>query len=211
MCSAGWILHSNSVKKQVITRLSGYVLKRSFIYCFRVRRNVEANYRNNKEIDDKPATTTKNKLINDQNGAIISRFKYGDFSANYNSCGAIAIHNAKVLLGMETSLSKTIYDIQVTSGMSFGGVFGSNLQIVPDMMRKYGISSTEVTADKMKTVGIYIVSYWHENPPWNGAHTVTVYFDGKNYTVYNYLGDGTVNAFPLDKLKDRFISCYKIG
>jgi len=33
MCLAGQILQSNSVKKQVITRLSGYVMKRLF-YLF---------------------------------------------------------------------------------------------------------------------------------------------------------------------------------
>ena len=32
MCLVGQFLQSNSVKKQVITRLSGYVMKRSFIY-----------------------------------------------------------------------------------------------------------------------------------------------------------------------------------
>ena len=37
MCLTRRILQLNSVKKQVITRLSGYVPKSSFIYQFRVR------------------------------------------------------------------------------------------------------------------------------------------------------------------------------
>ncbi len=172
---------------------------------------IESNYQNNKALDDDPKTTTKGRLINDQNGKTIAKFMYGNYSASYNSCGAIAVHNAKVLLGYHSTLSETIYDIQNTAGMSLGGAFGSNAETVPEIMKKYGIKCTLVTANTMGVNGVYIVSFWHENPPWNGTHTVAVYNNGRSNIVYNLTGDGTTSVEIFANYGDRIISVYKLG
>ncbi len=172
---------------------------------------IEANFEINNKIDTDPKTTTKNRLINDQSGANISKFQYGSFAANYNACGAIAVHNAKVLLNKTSSLSQTIYDIQNTSALVLGGIAGSNTDMVPEIMKKYGIKCTVVSPDRMNTVGVYIISFWQNSPPWNGTHTVAVYYDGNKHTAYNYKGDGSVNKIVPTSFGDKMIVCYKIG
>ena len=50
---------------------------------------VEENYKTNKALDNNPETTTKNRIINDQNGELIAKFRYGAFSADYNSAALL--------------------------------------------------------------------------------------------------------------------------
>ncbi len=171
---------------------------------------VEENYANNKALDEDSKTSTKDQMINDQNGDRITEFKYGNFSASYNACGAIAIHNAKILLNKSSSLSETIYDIETGYGVTFGGAFGSDDQVVPEMMKKYGIKCTEVSVDKISAKGVYIISFWHKDPPWNGTHTVAVSFSNKKFTAYNLYGDGKSYVMDVSSLKDRIFSCYKV-
>lgn len=172
---------------------------------------VAGNYKNNKALDMADETTTKNRIINDQNGSTISKFRYGRFSASYNACGAIAVHNAKVLLNKESTLSQTIYDIETGYGLTLGGAFGSDDGLVPEMMKKYGIKCVSVSADEIYTRGIYILSFWHQDPPWNGTHTITVKSQNGICNAYNLLGDGTAKPIDIESLKGRIISCYRVG
>ena len=171
---------------------------------------VSDNLDNNKALDDASETTTKDKIINNQNSDAIASFKYGRFSASYNACGAIAIHNAKVLLKIPSTLSQTIYDIETGYGVTFGGVFGSDDGLVPEMMKKYGIKCTETEVEKANKKGVYIISFWHKDPPWNGIHIIAVRYEHNVYTAYNFLGDGSVKPIDIASIKDRVISCYKI-
>lgn len=188
-------------------KISSSVLEMSDEY----REMIEENYKANKALDENPETTTKNRLINDQNGELVAKFSYGAFSADYNSCGAIAVHNAKVLLGHSSMLSDTIYDIQKTSGMTLGGVFGSGSTTVPDVMEKYGIKCTEINVAGSKTTGVYIISFWHNNPPWNGTHTIAIRTQNGKQIAYNLYGDGEVYEFDAVANRDSIISCYRVG
>ena len=66
------------------------------------------NYAENSKIDADPETTTKNKIINDQYGTTGDQFVYGAYKASWNACETIAVHNAKVLMGKESTLSETM-------------------------------------------------------------------------------------------------------
>ena len=57
-------------------------------------------------------------------------------------------------------------------------------------MEKENISYTRVGLNDMTKQGVYIISFWNENPLSNGLHTVAVSYDGKTYTTYNYSGYG---------------------
>ena len=70
----------------------------------------DSNYAHNSVVDANSETTTNNKLVSDQNGATGNNFRFGNYDASYNACETIAVHNAKVLLGKESTLSQTMYD-----------------------------------------------------------------------------------------------------
>ena len=63
------------------------------------------NFKINEKCDKDPKTSTADRLVTDQNGTTGKNFVYGDYPAQHNACEAIAVHNAKVLLGMPTKLS----------------------------------------------------------------------------------------------------------
>ena len=68
----------------------------------------KSNYRHNSRVDNNKSTTTRNKIINDQNGTTGKNFNYGVRKAEKNGCEPIALHNAKVLTGKESTLSDTM-------------------------------------------------------------------------------------------------------
>ena len=59
--------------------------------------------------------------------------------------------------------------------------------------------------------GVYIVSFWNENAPFGGLHTIAVTYDGNQYTAYNLNGDGAIYAFTPSKYSNRFICGYHLG
>ena len=148
------------------------------------------NYEHNSKIDSNPDTTTKNRIINDQNGVTGESFKYGKYMASWNACETIAIHNARVLRGMDSSLSDVMLACQLSLGMIGDGYFGTNPYAIGNVLERYGIEYTNVNLSDMAQEGIYIISYWNPGIPFNGLHTVAVSFDGTTYTTYNYSGYG---------------------
>ena len=161
---------------------------------------------------DENAKKTENRplsLINDQNGTTGNNFWYGFCRAKRNSCEVIAVHNAKVLLGMESTLSKTMFTFQMADGMWMYGVLGSYPQTVGKVLWLYGMDHDVVSLSEMTEPGVYIMSFWNDNAPWNGLHTVAIRYDGINYIAYNYYGDGETTNFPsLQQFADSYICGY---
>lgn len=162
--------------------------------------------------DADPTTTTRNKLIKDQNGQTGGNFQYGFYPASHNACEPIAVHNAKILSGKDSSLSETMKDFISCGAMIGDGFFGSDPYAIGKVLKSSGLSYTKVTANQLSNEGIYIISFWNCNPPWNGLHTVAFeYYDGI-YTTYNLFGDGYDSyLIPSDYFGDRFIIGYYIG
>ena len=167
-----------------------------------------ANSYENSKVDSNPATTTENTIINDQNGTTGANFKYGMHSASHNSCETIAVHNAKVLEGMDSTLSETMWDFQSAGAMIGDGYFGSNPYAIGKVLSNEGISYSRVGLSGMTEPGTYIISFWNDEPLKNGLHTVAVSYDGSVYTAYNLKGYGGIENINLSDYKRKFICGY---
>ena len=170
----------------------------------------DSNYSNNSAVDANPDTTTHNKLINDQNGDTGKNFEYGGYSASYNACETIAVHNAKVLLGMESTLSQTMYDCQMLGAMPLEGVIGTNPYALANVLDYYAINYSSVQINEMNQPGIYIISYWTEGRFQGPLHTVTVVYDGTQYVTYNCYGNGELE-YGLPTSGRNYICGYYLG
>lgn len=166
------------------------------------------NRRRNEAVDRDPLSTTKNRLINDQYAATGTRFSYGIHAARKNACEVIAVHNAKVLLGRESTLSQTMADFQAAGAMIGYGLFGSNPRAIGRILHRSGIAYERVNLSGMTRRGVYIISFWNDRAPWGGLHTVAVCYDGKHYTTYNLKGRGEVTSLPPAVYARRFICGY---
>ena len=136
-------------------------------------------------------------------------FMYGKYHAYWNACETIAIHNAKVLLGMDSTLSQTMLDCQNAGIMIGNGFFGSNPLGIGRVLRGYGIPYSLVRPRSMTEPGVYIISYWNGFPLLSSLHTVAVQYDGSEYMAYN-VANGTA---PIDPSSYgwRFIIGYYLG
>ena len=149
------------------------------------------NYVRNTQVDKNKTTTTQNKLINDQNdtSGTGGNFRYGLYSASHNACETIAVHNAKVLKGINSNLSSTMLEFQMSNAMiEPTGYFGSNPYSIGRVLSNSGISYSRVGLNEMTESGTYIISYWNGTPCMSSLHTVAVEYNGISYFTYNYKG-----------------------
>ena len=159
--------------------------------------------------DNDPDKTTFNKIINDQNGATGNDFRYGLYSAEYNSCEVIAVHNAKVLKGIDSSLSGTMRTFQSSYAMIGFGTLGSDPNAIGRVLSREGIEYCEVSNPANMTLyGTYIMSFWNRNTIFGGLHTIAVSYNGTEYTAYNLKGNGRTYSINLSDYKDTFICGY---
>lgn len=166
------------------------------------------NRRRNGAVDERHDTTTRNRLINDQHGTTGHRFAYGLYPAHRNACEVIAVHNAKVLLGRESTLSRTAADFQAAGAMIGYGLFGSSPRAIGRVLRRSGIAYERIGLADMTRQGVYILSFWNNRRPWGGLHTVAVRYDGRHYTTYNLKGQGAVTTLPPAMYARHFICGY---
>lgn len=173
-----------------------------------LKRISDRNYIKNAKADRDPEITTHNRIVNDQNEARGRSFRYGLYPAKHNACEAIAVHNAKVLLGIDSSLSETIKLLQASHAMIGCGLFGSDPFTIGRVLKSEGIDYTEVGSDELTRAGVYIISYWTGKPFFSALHTVAVSYDGKRYTTYNKSGHGTPYYDPPSDYSAHFICAY---
>ena len=169
-----------------------------------------ANYVQNSYADSIEATSTYGKIVNDQNGVTGESFVYGLYKAKHNACEAISVHNVKVALGIESTLSDTMLDFQSANAMLGMGFFGSNPYAIGDVLENDGIPYTRVGLEDLDRPGIYILSYWTGTPWQSPLHTVAVQYDGVQYVIYNRSGNGTL-SYGIPTNSDNFICGYYVG
>ena len=167
-----------------------------------------SNKKHNSKVDSNPKTSTKGKIINDQNGATGKNFRYGRKNVSWNGCETIAVHNAKLLKGKNSSLSETIDDFHAVNAIVGFGLCGSNPYSIGSVLEKEDISYTGVGLNDMTKQGVYIISFWNENPLSNGLHTVAVSYDGTYYTAYNLYCNGDEYHISLSDYSTSFICGY---
>ncbi len=146
------------------------------------KNSVDENYNNNSK---KETTASINKTVNNQDDDSVSSLSVGVGNVADNGCGAVAIHNAKVLEGKESTMSDTIKDVQNSGGLILAGTLGVNPFVIKNILKKSGIQSTTVGLDELNQPGTYIIAYWNSEDIRYGAHFVTVEYDGNEYTTYN--------------------------
>ena len=164
------------------------------------------NLKKNFETDSDSLNTTRNKIINDQNKETGRNFKFGLYNASWNACETIAVHNVKVLLGMDSSLSEVMATFYSSGAIIGYGFFGSNPYQIGEVLNREGITHFEVACpENMVLYGTYIMSFWTENLT---IHTIAFSHTRQGYTAYNLYGDGSARDFnPMD-YSDRYICGY---
>ena len=167
----------------------------------------QINYTLNSAVDSDASTTTRNRIVNDQNGQTGDSFYYGLYKAQHNGCEAIAVHNAKILLGRSSTLSDTMKDFQDANAMIGAGYFGSNPFAIGRVLDSYCIAYQYVTPSQMTKNGVYIMSYWTDGAFRSPLHTIAVSYNGEKYTAYNLFGDSTEYELDINKYNNKSFIC----
>lgn len=122
------------------------------------------NYKHNSEIENgyrEKGLGYGRNFVYGQGYITYKDYLYGFYNDGYNTCEIIAIHNVKVYLGMESTLSQTIYDMPIAGGMWLYGYWGSSPGDIPVLLKEYGIGFTDIySVEEMTENGMYIVSFW---------------------------------------------------
>jgi len=140
----------------------------------------------------------KNTIVTNQKDPSIKDMKVGSGNVGENGCGAVAIHNVKVIKGVESTLSETIRDIESGSGLIIDGYLGINPFVVDDVLKDYGINCTPVKAKELSDPGLYLIAFWN-NPKdlGAGAHYVVLRVYEDSFEVLN--GDQNGPEWYADK------------
>ena len=164
----------------------------------------KSNLAVNSALDADSTTTTKDKIIEHQ--PTMSNFQYGLYGADHNGCEIIAVHNARLLMGLESSFSKTADAFHNNWAMlGISGFFGSNPYAIGRVLDSYGMNYTRVKANEITKHGVYIVSFFNSNSLM--IHTIAVEYNDNGYTPYNNYG---VEFDPFS-LGRRYICGYYLG
>lgn len=177
-------------------------------------RIMEENYLHNRKFDGDPRTSTKDKILCDQCGATGSRFRYGGFSAGYNACEVIALHNVLILTGIGSTLSDTLRVVQQQGGMFCRGRWGTKLSRLGKIAEKgFGLTARAVRKiEKLDGDGVYIMSFWNsERDVLQGLHTVALRRERDIFCVYNLSSVCRAVTLTADELSARYKGSFIIG
>lgn len=196
------------LKDLFATKFATKVGEKTFMDIYRklIRKNNKAN-------------DIKNEVINDQSSENVrlKNIHYGYFSMVNNGCEIIAINNALVLSGKDSSIADLV-DKFVSKDSYFlinhfflKGLFGAQPKAMGDALNMVGLKNKKAELNDVNKKGIYIVSYWDGTSIFDPIHTIAVRNDGKgNIAAYNNSSYGVTTRFDVSKYKNTFISGFKI-
>ena len=165
------------------------------------------NYRHNLR-NEKPGTS--GRLIGDQNGKTGEDYRFGLVKARGVACEVIAIHNAKLLLGMDSDLTTTIRDAQNVFAPVLFGILGTDVYAIGRILRREKVPYERVGRGGMERDGVYIVSFWNSGNPFDGIHTVCFLKGSEGHVSFNQ-GRGLISLVPPSVYARRFICAYYLG
>ncbi len=144
----------------------------------------KSNYIHNKAVG-----LEKDTVINGQGCGKVAKMKYGFFNMSFNGCEMIALHNSMVLTGRCSDLSEVCLEMYPKC-QSLSGLFGSVPYLLGSFYKTRGIPYKCTLSYKkfFSLLGDYdvaVMSFWNENKPWNGLHTVAVKSINGKIRVYN--------------------------
>lgn len=126
-----------------------------------------------------------------------------DHGADY-----IAVHKARCLMDLETSLSEVIKAFYKNNAMLIpktNGALGSDPRKIGSVLEYYGMSYEMVEQNGWTRSGLYIVSYWTKDSI-HQIHTIAVKYIGSRYIPYNSGSFSTPDA-----LGSLYICGYYLG
>ena len=173
--------------------------------------SVYDDYKNNKL--DPGGERTRNVIINGQEREAYANYLNGLSTVGESGCEAIAIHNSRVLLGMDSTLNESLYMVNKNSANILFGFWGTNAYSLSRVLDDYEMDYKEVGSDNLTDNGVYIVSFWNDTTPSEGYHTVAMTNNNGYYTVYNDYNKA-VKPFPgynITEIKDNYITGYYLG
>lgn len=183
-------------------------------YGLRTGSIIKTNYLENLSLENS-RLSTRNKLINDQGGVTGRRYSFGFRRAGYNACEAIAIHNALLLLGRRSTLSRVIFDVQRSGAMWRLGEWGSDPCRLGGVLKsRYGIRTAHFfnPYQHLKD-GVYIISYWNTpNKLAGGLHTVAMsVMDGCARVFNDDFITFSERVYVSDRLPERYRDGFIVG
>lgn len=163
-----------------------------------------------------------NQLINDQNDGKetgVNKLKIGRTDVGWSGCEIIAIHNALVLLGKESSFADVEREFEISGALTKVpfvpiGAYGSNPYALRRMITTFGLEAKSVSFKWiLNNPGIYVFSYWNYGGLLKGLHTILLESDGEKYRLYNYGSTGQAILGKdqyVERFKERFIIGYDV-
>ena len=156
-------------------------------------------------------------LISNQN--TLGNMPYGSQGTSAgNSCGAVAAHNALVLLGENSNFTDVYTHFNNDNKLNLGGVAGGKLGTNPFAVAEYleskghEVSFKDFKTEELEEPGVYILVYVWQGESGNiSAHfkavesdgsTVKTYNSDKTYFIGNTNNSGDNNAKNIEELKN---------
>ena len=173
---------------------------------------------------DKVGHSTADLIDSQGYGEKTDYLRIGVSTVGYSGCEAIAVYNAKILLGhSDVSLAKVIADFEeegavVLQESVINGLLGGNPYSMSRVLERNGLQYSSIDSfNDIEEPGIYIVSFW--NTHWVGGelHTITIEVkENGEVQCYNYGTPTTydTNNKDINELKNmsnmQFISGFKL-
>lgn len=134
---------------------------------------------------------------------------------SFNGCEVIAVHNALLLMGIDSDLEKLVAKFKQNHLVIMFGLFGSRVKKLHKVFHA-PVNVTIINRTNKDTAfnkdGVYIISFWNTNPPFHGIHTVAMQVKNGKTLTYNLYSNTTspLNIHPSIFAGNRFIIGYKI-
>ena len=147
------------------------------------------------------------EIINGQGRDLFRNISFGNSTVGDSGCGAIAVHNAFLLLGKASNFLNTLAWFEEKSSFRTFGVFPWEIDDYLDAQGiQYESSCSASLMNNVEAGGVIIVTFWNEVKPvglisypcatpvqatipnvFSGAHTVAITYDpsDQKYCIYN--------------------------
>lgn len=135
---------------------------------------------------------------------------------SFNGCEVIAVHNALVLLGINSDLEKLTAKFKRHHLIILLGLFGSKVRKLARIFHA-PVCVTIINKKAKDTAfikdGVYIISFWNSNPPFHGIHTVAMQIKDSQFFTYNLYSNtpSPMNISPSVFAGKRFIIGYEVS
>ena len=173
---------------------------------------------------DKVGHSTADLIDSQGYGEKTDYLRIGVSTVGYSGCEAIAVYNAKILLGhSDVSLAKVIADFEeegavVLQESVINGLLGGNPYSMSRVLERNGLQYSSIDSfNDIEEPGIYIVSFWNTHQIGGKLHTITIEVkENGKVQCYNYglPTSSDENNKDINELKNmpnmQFISGFKL-